>query len=137
MWTCEKSIDIDATPERIWNLFRDVTGWPRWNNGIEQIEIHGPFADGTTFTMKVPDADSFTSVLLEVRENASFVDETIIDGTRVVVRHEISAMPSGNVRVTYGTEITGSNADEFGPVVTVDFEDVLKSLKSLAEGEPS
>ncbi|WP_230459311.1 SRPBCC family protein [Burkholderia ubonensis] len=76
MWTCEKSIDIAATPERIWNLFRDVTGWPRWNNGIEQIEIHGPFADGTTFTMKVPDAASFTSVLLEVRENASFVDET-------------------------------------------------------------
>ncbi|PAK12960.1 polyketide cyclase/dehydrase [Burkholderia ubonensis] len=137
MWTCEKSIDIDATPERIWNLFRDVAGWPRWNNGIEQIEIHGPFADGTTFTMKVPDADSFTSVLLEVRENASFIDETIIDGTRVVVRHEISTMPSGNVRVTYGTEITGPKADEFGPVVTGDFEDVLKSLKSLAEGEPS
>ncbi len=133
MWTHDESIDIEATPARIWALFKDVAGWRRWNAGIEHIEIHGPFAVGTTFTMKVPGGDAFTSVLIDVRDNAVFVDETDIDGTRVVVRHELHALPSGHTRVIYGTEITGPNAGEFGPLVTGDFGDVLKALKRLAE----
>jgi uncharacterized protein YndB with AHSA1/START domain len=133
MWTHEESIEIAATPGRIWELFADVRGWRQWNAGIEHIDIHGPFAVGTTFSMKIPSGDVFTSVLLDVRENACFVDETMIDGTRVVVRHELCAESSGNTRVTYRTEITGPNASEFGPSVTGDFSDVLSALKRLAE----
>ena len=133
MWTHEESIEIAATPRRIWELFADVDGWRQWNAGIEHIEIQGPFAVGTTFSMKIPSGDVFTSLLLDVREHACFVDETIIDDTRVVVRHEIHAEPSGNTRVTYATEITGPNASEFGPLVTGDFGDVLRALKQLAE----
>ncbi|SAK76527.1 hypothetical protein AWB81_03658 [Caballeronia arationis] len=105
----------------------------RGGGGIERIEIHGPFVTGTTFSMKVPDADEFTSPLLEVHENAAFVDETILDGTRVVVLHEISPLSGSKSRVTYSAEITGPNEREFGPMVTGDFADVLKALKSLAE----
>jgi uncharacterized protein YndB with AHSA1/START domain len=133
MWTHQESIQIAATPGRIWALLSDVAGWPRWNSGIERIEIHGPFAAGTAFTMKVPDADAFTSRLLDVRENISFVDETMLDDTRVVVRHEISPVSTGMTRVTYGTEITGPDEDVLGPMVTGDFGDVLRALKSLAE----
>lgn len=133
MWTHEESIEIAATPDRIWTLFEDVAGWPRWNAGIERIELHGAFAAGTTFTMKVPEADAFTSRLLDVRPNESFVDETTIDDTRVLVRHELQALPSGLTRVTYATEITGPGADAFGPMVTGDFPDVLAALKRLAE----
>lgn len=48
-------------------------------------------------------------------------------------RHELHALPSGQTRVAYGTEITGPNASAFGPLVTGDFGDVLKALKRLAE----
>jgi hypothetical protein len=133
MWTHEESIEIAATPGRLWELFADVRGWRQWNAGIEHIELHGPFAVGTTFSMKLPSGEVLTSLLLGVREQAGFADETIIDGTRVVVRHELRAQPSGNTRVTYATEITGQNASEFGPLVTGDFGDVLRALKRLAE----
>jgi len=33
----------------------------------------------------------------------------------------------------YSTEITGSGAKEFGPMVTSDFRKVLPALKKLAE----
>jgi hypothetical protein len=33
----------------------------------------------------------------------------------------------------YSTEITGSGADEFGPMVTSDFREVLAALKKFAE----
>ena len=133
MWTHDESIEIAATPAQVWKLLADVAGWKKWNAGIESIEMHGPFVAGTTFSMKPPGEDGFTSTLLEVKENAGFIDETVIDGTRVVVDHRLLLLPSGKTQVTYSTEITGAAAAEFGPMVTGDFADVLDALKRLAE----
>lgn len=133
MWTHEESIETSAAPSRIWSLFSDVPGWKRWNAGIEQIQIHGPFAAGTSFSMQPPGQDAFISTLTAVEEDAGFVDETVIDGTRVLVTHRIEALPSGRTRIVYSTQITGPAAVEIGPLVTADFADVLRSLKNLAE----
>ncbi len=133
MWTHEESIDTTATPARIWKLFSDVAGWKKWNAGIENIEIHGPFAKGTTFSMQPPGADAFMSTLIDVKENEVFSDETIIDQTRVTVYHRIVPAASGHNRIVYSTEITGPSAAEFGPMVTGDFQTVLMALKTLAE----
>jgi hypothetical protein len=133
MWTHEESIETTASPLRIWALFSDVAGWKAWNAGIESIEVHGPFARGTRFSMRPPGQDAFESTLIDVSENQGFTDETVIDGTRVVVYHRIESLAPGRTKVTYSTEITGPGAQEFGPLVTADFPDVLRSLKALAE----
>jgi uncharacterized protein YndB with AHSA1/START domain len=133
MWTHEESIAIRATPARVWALFADVPGWKHWNGGIDRIELHGAFAAGSTFTMQPPGSDAFVSTLIDVREHEGFTDETVIDGTRVVVEHRIEATSASAVRVTYRTRITGPSADAFGPAVTGDFGDVLQGLKRLAE----
>ena len=133
MWMHEESIEIAATPAQVWKLFADVANWKRWNAGIESIVIHGPFVAGTTFSMKPPGVEEFTNTLVEVRENENFTDETVIDGTRFVVRHALTGLPSGKTRVTYGTEVSGPAAAEFGPMITADFPDVLAALKRLAE----
>ena len=72
MWTHEERLEIAATPERLWALLSDVPGWKQWNAGIAAIEIHGPFAPGTTFTMQPPGQDAFLSTLIEVEANAGF-----------------------------------------------------------------
>lgn len=133
MWTHEESMETSATPAQVWRLFADVPGWRQWNAGIERIAIHGPFAEGTTFDMQPPGSEPFTSTLLAVDENVGFTDETVIDGTRVVVHHRIAALGPGRTRVTYSTEITGPAAAEFGPMVTGDFPDVLQALKRRLE----
>jgi len=134
MWTHEESIETTATPARIWQLFADVPGWKVWNAGIEHIELHGPFATGTTFAMQPPGMDAFVSTLINVQENAGFTDETIVDEARVVVEHRIEAIAAGRTRVVYSTRITGPDASEVGPMVTGDFGDVLRALKGVAEG---
>lgn len=83
--------------------------------------------------MRPPGADVITSSLIDVKENEAFSDETIIDQTRVVVRHKIVSSASGHNRIVYSTEITGPSAAEFGAMVTGDFQTVLKALKDLAE----
>lgn len=133
MWTHEESIEIDATPARIWSVLADVPGWKRWNAGIERIELHGPFITGTTFTMQPPGTDAFVSTLIAVEEQGGFTDETVIDETRVIVEHRIDALTPRTARVTYATRITGPEADVIGPEVTADFGDVLRGLKRISE----
>ena len=133
MWTHEESIETRATPARVWQLFSDVPGWKAWNAGIEHIELHGPFAEGTTFTMQPPGTDAFVSTLTAVVENQGFTDETVIDDTRVIVAHLIEPLATGLTRITYSTRITGPLAAEIGPMVTGDFADVLQSLRTIAE----
>ena len=133
MWTHEESIETSAAPSRIWALFADVARWKNWNAGIESIELHGPFIAGTTFTMRPPGQDPLTSILTEVKPNESFIDETVVDGTRVLVSHKLVQLPSGRTKIIYSTEISGPDAVEIGPMVTGDFPDVLAALKKLAE----
>ncbi|WKE66894.1 SRPBCC family protein [Gallaecimonas kandeliae] len=132
MWTYETHIHIQASPARIWQLFSDLPGWRRWNSGIAEIELLGPFAEGTCFLMKPPGEDTFSSTLLEVRENAGFTDRTVLGDNCVLVHHRIAPDGEG-VRVTYSTEVTGPDADDIGPMVTADFPEVLAALKALAE----
>lgn len=75
-----------------------------------------------------------TSTLIDVGENVAITDEIIVDGTRVVVFHEIAPQANCRRRITYRTEITGpAAAAEFDPMVTDDFAAVLSALKKLAE----
>ena len=133
MWTHEESIETAAPAAKIWELFSDVAGWKKWNAGIEKIEIDGPFAKGTPFSMQLPGGETFASTLIDVRRNEGFTDETVIGETRVVVHHEILPLAPGRTRVTYRTAITGPAAAEFGSMVTADFPAVLAALKDLAE----
>jgi len=100
IYTHQESIETSAAPETVWQLFRDVPGWKAWNEGIEAIP--------------------FTSTLLDAEKNRGFTDVTEIDGTRVVVRHLMAALPGGGSSVTNVTKITGPQAADFGPMVMSD-----------------
>jgi hypothetical protein len=131
-WSAEYSIETSASPEAIWSLFRDVGAWGSWNAGIESIALEGPFAAGTSFTMKPPGQDAMRSRLTEVRENECFVDETTVDELTIRVAHRIDRKADG-ARVTYAVSAEGPGAEEIGSAVASDFPDVLAALARKAE----
>jgi len=133
-WTIEHSIEINVAPQAIWALFRDVAGWKQWNAGIEAIELEGPFADGTWFTMTPPGADALRSRLIDVRENECFIDETVVDDLRIRVAHRLVSLAPERTRVTYSAEAEGPGAAEVGPMISADFPDVLASLAARVSG---
>ncbi|WFU81250.1 SRPBCC family protein [Bradyrhizobium sp. CIAT3101] len=132
-WRTEYAIETSATPETIWSIFRDVPGWKNWNAAIEQIDIDGPFAAGTWFTMKPPGEEALRSQLIDVRENVHFVDETRVGDLVIKVAHRIEPLGSARTRIIYAVDAQGPEASDIGPAVSADFPDVLASLAKLAE----
>ncbi|MEH2490317.1 SRPBCC family protein [Bradyrhizobium sp. AZCC 2230] len=135
-WRGEYAVETSATAETIWSIFRDVPGWKTWNAGIEQIEIDGPFATGTWFTMKPPGEEALRSQLIDVRENSCFIDETRVGDLTIKVAHRIEPLGSTRTRIVYAVDAKGPQAAEIGPAVASDFPEVLASLARLAEGRP-
>ena len=137
VWLGEYAVETSAAPEAIWSIFRDVPGWKSWNAGIEQIDIDGPFATGTWFTMKPPGEEALRSQLIDVRENVCFVDETRVGDLVIKVAHRIEAFAGSlgptRTRIVYAVDARGPQASEIGPAVASDFPDVLASLAKLAE----
>ena len=133
MWRVEHSIETSATPERVWKLFSDVSAWPRWDSGVDSVELHGTFSMGTRFSMHLSAGESYTGTLVDVCRNESFADETMIEGARVLVRHKVEPLPSGNSRITFMAEVSGPNAEDLGEWIAEDFPGVLEDLRRLAE----
>ena len=133
-WRGEYGIETSATADTIWRIFMDVPGWKTWNAGIEHIALDGPFSTGTWFTMKPPGEEPLRSKLVEVRENACFVDETRIGDLAITVAHRLESLGAGRTRITYAVEAVGPDAAEIGPAVASDFPEVLAALVKLAEG---
>jgi uncharacterized protein YndB with AHSA1/START domain len=138
MWEYEHSVQTGAGPEALWREWSDVSGWPEWNAGVEKIDIDGPFAVGTRFTMFEPGEEPIRLQLVEVVPNERFTDE--LDAGDFVVRteHRLEPLPGSGTRVVYRTEITGPAADQvgpqLGPVITADFPQVLAALVARAAG---
>ena len=132
-WHKEYSIETRASAEVLWSLFRDVSGWKHWNAGIESIELDGPFADGTWFTMKPPGQEALRSQLVEVRQNEGFVDETRMGDLVIQVAHRIQRIGPGRTRVVYSVEASGTDAPEIGAAISSDFPEVLAALAAHAE----
>ena len=133
VWRTAFSAETSAAPETIWRIFCDVPGWKDWNAGIARIEIDGPFMAGTWFTMQPPGEDPLRSRLIEVRDNAGFVDETRLGDLVVIVRHDIEPLSGGRTRITYAVEARGPDAADIGAAVSADFPEVLAALVRLAE----
>ncbi len=138
VWAVEHSVETSAAPGAVWQLWADVGSWPEWNAGIEQIELSGPFAVGSTILMTPPGDEPVALRIAEAIEPELFVDEA--DGGDFVVRttHRVEPVGENRSRITYRMEITGPAADtvgpEIGPEISGDFPEVLAALAAHAEG---
>jgi uncharacterized protein YndB with AHSA1/START domain len=137
MWTNEQTIETTASPETIWRLWYDVAGWPEWNADIEQIEISGPFAAGSTISMTPVGQDPIELRIVEAVEPDLFVDEAALADVVIRTIHRAERLEDNRTRVVYRMEISGPAADsvgpELGPQISGDFPQTLSALVGHAE----
>jgi len=137
MWTTEHSIETTAAPDAIWRLWADVPGWPAWNDDIERIALHGPFAADSRIVMKPTGEEPIELRIAEAIEPERFVDEAEFGEIVVRTSHRVDPLDGEHVRVTYRMEITGPLADslgpQIGPEISSDFPQTLAALVARAE----
>ncbi|MEY9930395.1 hypothetical protein ABH926_005040 [Catenulispora sp. GP43] len=136
MWEYEYSATAEVTPNAVWTLWADPLGWHAWNDGVGEVELHGPFAAGTEFTMTPPGEDTIRMRITEVVPDKAWIDVCEVPGMLITTHHLIEDLGAGRTKVTYRTEITGEAADqvgpEIGPQICADFPDVVGKLLALA-----
>jgi uncharacterized protein YndB with AHSA1/START domain len=115
MWSYQHSIETAAPPEVVWGLYSDVTTWSEWNAGVERVDLHGPFAAGTSGELTPPGADPLPFRIVAATKNLGYTAETDIAET-VTLRttSQLTPLPSGGTRISHTAELVGPAAEFFG-----------------------
>jgi uncharacterized protein YndB with AHSA1/START domain len=58
----EGQIEIAASPDAVWDLMADLSGWPTWNPDVKEVSVQGEVAEGTVFRWKAGPG-TITSIL--------------------------------------------------------------------------
>jgi hypothetical protein len=106
MLIIKHSIETKASPEAIWNIWKDVENWKTWDHGIEYSTIDGPFVAGTTGTLKPKGGPLVKTMLTEVEPLKRFVDESQLCFAKIIVSHELEQV-GGKTLVTTQIEMNG------------------------------
>jgi uncharacterized protein YndB with AHSA1/START domain len=138
VWEYEYSVETTAAPQALWRHWSDMAAWPQWNDGIETIDVEGPFEVGTPFTVTPPGDEPIRMRLVGIKPGESFTDEMDAGDFAVRTEHRLEPAAGGLTRIVYRTEITGEAAGhigpQLGPQITADFPEVLAALAKRAEG---
>lgn len=127
-------IETDIPAAAIWALYEDVGTWPEWDAQAELVTRDGPFAAGSSGTMKFVGQDPLPYRLTKVEPLREFVDETPVGDIVVRVSHLLEPAGQGRLRITYAAEIDGprQQAEQIGPMITADFPATMAGLIALA-----
>lgn len=110
------TVETNASPEAIWEIWQDVTNWNTWDHGIEYSTIDGPFKAGTTGTLKPKGGPLVYTTLTAVEPKKFFIDEAKLTLARIIVSHFLTES-NGKTHVTHQIEMTGPLAFFFAIVI--------------------
>ena len=140
MATHERSRETSAQPGRIWTIWSDTSTWPRWNPGVKDITLNGPFETGTTGSMTTTRGENKIQ-LDDVIPGRSF-DLVTSPLPATTFRFHCEVVPSSEgSRISQGVTMGGVLGPVFsalmGNRVAAEFDPILAGLASEAENEPA
>ena len=97
----EDSVEIDAPPRLVWDVFSDVERWPEWTASVTSLKgLDGPtLALGKRFTIKQPGMSKLVWKVTEIDPGSSWTWVQRSPGVRVTARHDVIAQPGGRTLV--------------------------------------
>jgi hypothetical protein len=133
-----RSRQTRATAEAIWRLWSDPSTWHEWNPNVQQMEMHGAFADGTSGVMHTPAGQHHQIQLSHIQPGRSFDLETaVLPLTRFTFHCEVIPGAAGGSTISQSLAMSGPLAFVFGPMagdrIAASFEPLLKGLADKAE----
>lgn len=105
----EDSVEIDAPPQLVWDVFTDVEHWPDWTASVTSlVGLDGPaLAVGRQFAIKQPGMPKLVWKVTELDPGASWTWVQSSPGARVTARHDVIARPGGRTLVRQQLDQSG------------------------------
>ena len=103
------TVDIDAPPERVWEVISDFERWPEWTPSVRSIQRldTGSPAPGSRVRIKQPKLPDAVWELTAFEADHSFTWKTGSLGVYVTARHSVEAAGRGS-RATLSLRFEGS-----------------------------
>jgi hypothetical protein len=130
------SVVSTAPADKVWKIWSDTSTWGNWNPNVSRMELHGPFATGSTAIMHTKAGQHHKMRLVDVQPGRTFVLETnVIPGT--TFRFNCKVDPVGaETKISQTVEVKGPLGflgGMLGPGVSKDFAALLSNLAKEAE----
>ncbi|HZT66852.1 MAG TPA: SRPBCC family protein [Acidimicrobiales bacterium] len=115
----EVPVEIQAPPERVWEVLVDVESWPQWTASMRKVERldSGPFQVGSRARIRQPRMPSVVWRVTAVEEGLSFVWEASRPGTKVVAGHVLRPTGAGRTLATLTIDTSGFAARLLAPLL--------------------
>jgi uncharacterized membrane protein len=103
------TVEIDAAPDRVWEVMADVERWPEWTETVTSVTRldEGPLIAGSRARVEQPKLPPAEYVVTELLRGRSFTWVARSPGVRTTARHDLEALPDGGTRVRLGVVQAG------------------------------
>jgi uncharacterized membrane protein len=97
----EDSVEIEAPPQLVWDVFTDVEHWPDWTASVTSlVGLDAPaLGVGRRFAIKQPGMSKLVWTVTEIEPGSSWTWVQRSPGVLVSARHDVIAQPGGRTLV--------------------------------------
>jgi len=114
----EQAIDIDAQPQRVWDVLSDLEAWPRRIETVDVVELltPAPVATGSRVRLKQPKLPEGTWEVTVWEAPSFFEFRQQSGGVTSVAGHRVEALADGRSRLTLTLDMRGVLVPIFGRI---------------------
>jgi uncharacterized membrane protein len=122
------TINIDAPPEKVFALLRNVERWPEWTPSVTSVQRldQGPFAIGSSARVCQPKLRAAVWQVTELEEDSHFTWVAHTPGLQMKAGHVVERQGTG-CRVLLSFEMSGLIA----PVASSLFGDLIEQYLGI------
>ena len=105
----EKSVIIDAPPQRVWDVLSDLEAWPQRIETVELVELltPPPVGKGSSVRLKQPKLPEGTWQITTWDAPTYFEYRQKSGGLTMVAGHRVAAVDEGRSRLTLTLDMRG------------------------------
>lgn len=105
----EKSVEIDAPPQRVWDVLSDLEAWPRRIETVDSVEVltPAPIGAGSRVRLKQPKLPEGTWEITVWDAPSSFEWTQKTGGITSLAGHRVEALGDGRARLILTLDMRG------------------------------
>ena len=129
----EKSIEIDAPQQRVWDVLSDLEAWPQRIETVDLVELltPAPITEGSRVRLRQPKLPEGTWDITVWDAPSYFEWTQKSSGTTSVAGHRVEALGEGRARLTLTLDMRGLLI----PIMTLFYKGLTMRYMDLeAEG---